>query len=131
MNAATENVLIAAPKDEVYRLVSDLERLPEWATEFAPTLTKERGRHKVVNAQGEFFIRFECDPTTGVIDMLVGPTAETLLRLPTRVVALEPSLSLFSFTLIQPPGMPAEVFSAQLASVRREIEGLKRILEPA
>ena len=86
MNHHTVTATFAAPAEEVFSYLADIERLPEWATEFARELKLVDGRHKVVNGLGEFFFEIRADAESGVIDMLAGPTEDALLCFPTRVV---------------------------------------------
>ena len=87
MRHHTVTATLTAPRDEVFAYLSDIEKLPEWATEFARELRLVNGRHKVVNGLGEFFFEIHADPESGVIDMIAGPTDDALLCFPTRVVA--------------------------------------------
>ena len=98
MRHHTVTTTLATPPDEVFAYLADIERLPEWATEFARELRLVDGRHKVVNGQGEFFFEIHADAESGVIDMLAGPTDDTLLCFPTRVVATPGGGSAFTFT---------------------------------
>jgi hypothetical protein len=61
-----------------------------------------------------------------VIDMLAGPTDDTLLCFPTRVVAGPARGSAFTFTMFQAPGHPDEQFETQHASLLRELANLQR-----
>ena len=88
MNHRTITATFAAPQDEVFVYLADIENLPEWATEFARELKVVDGRHKVVNGLGEFFFDIEADPESGVIDMFAGPSTDGLALFPTRVVPL-------------------------------------------
>lgn len=126
MNSRTATTLLDAPPTDVFAYLADIENLPEWATEFARELKHVDGRHKVVNGLGEFFFELRPDETTGVIDMLAGPTEGELAVFPTRVVGLPDGSSAFTFTMFQPPGMPDELFESQYASLLRELENVKR-----
>ncbi len=126
MNARTVTATFAAPSDEVFSYLSDVEKLPEWATEFARELKLVDGKHKVVNGLGEFFFEIRADPETGVIDMLAGPSEDGLGLFPTRVVPLPDGGSAFTFTMFQAPGQPDEQFEGQYASLLREFENLER-----
>ena len=110
---------------DVFDFLSRVESMPVWATEFARELKWEDGRAKVVNGLGEFWIRIDADPNTGVIDMRSGPEPDDLALFPTRVVALPGDRSAFTFTMFQPPEMPDELFESQHASLVRELAGLK------
>ncbi|HJR95824.1 MAG TPA: SRPBCC family protein [Gaiellaceae bacterium] len=125
MRSETVTTVIEAPKDEVFRFLSDVENLPEWATEFARELEWRDGEAVVVNGLGEFVFRIAADPETGVIDMLAGPSAEELVLFPTRVVSLSDDRCAFTFTMFQGPEMPDELFESQHASLQREFENLE------
>jgi hypothetical protein len=124
--ARTVTATFRAPRDEVFNYLADVERLPEWATEFARELKVVDGRHKVVNGLGELFFEIRSDPESGVIDMLAGPEQDELALFPTRVVDLPGGGSAFTFTMLRQPGMPDELFDSQYASLLREFENLER-----
>jgi hypothetical protein len=126
VNARSVTATFRAPREEVFRYLADVERLPEWATEFARELKVVDGRHKVVNGLGEFFFEIRADQESGVIDMLAGPTDDELALFPTRVVGLPGGGSAFTFTMFQAPEMPDELFESQHASLLREFENLER-----
>jgi hypothetical protein len=128
MTHHTVTAVFDAPSERVFAYLSEVENLPEWATEFARELKIEDGAYKVVNGLGEFHFRIEADPDTGVIDMLAGPTKDELSLFPTRVVALGDDRSAFTFTMFQQPGQPDELFEGQHQALLREFENLKRVL---
>jgi hypothetical protein len=126
MNQHTVTTTFQAPREEVFAYLADIEKLPEWATEFARELRLVDGHYKVVNGLGEFFLEIQADPDSGVIDMLAGPDRERLLCFPTRVVATPVGGSAFTFTMFQAPGQPDEQFESQHASLPHEFENLER-----
>jgi hypothetical protein len=128
MTHHTVTAVFDAPGKQVFAYLSEVENLPEWATEFARELKVEDGAYKIVNGLGEFFFRIEADPDTGVIDMLAGPTEDALALFPTRVVALDEDRSAFTFTMFQQPGQPDELFEGQYQALLREFENLERLL---
>ena len=128
MKARSVTTILPAPKEQAFAYLSEIENLPRWATEFARELKVVGGRHKVVNGLGEFFLEIEADPETGVIDMLAGPTDDELALFPSRVVPLPDGRSAFTFTMFQNPGMSDELFSAQHASLQRELENVRHLL---
>ena len=77
------------------------------------------------NGLGEFFVRIDADPSSGVIDMHAGPTLAQLAIFPTRVIALSDEASAFTFTMFQQPGMPDALFDGQHASLQREFEHIR------
>jgi len=126
VRSESETVVLDASKTEVFDFLSRVESMPEWATEFARELKWEDGRARVVNGLGEFWIRIDADPDTGVIDMLSGPDANDLTLFPTRVVPLPGDRSAFTFTMFQPPEMPDGLFESQHAALLRELAGLQQ-----
>jgi hypothetical protein len=126
MNHHTLTTTFRASRDEVFDYLADIERLPEWATEFARELKLVDGRHKVVNGLGEFFFEIRADADSGVIDMLAGPSEDSLALFPTRVVPLADGGSAFTFTMFQAPGQLEEQFEGQFASLCREFDNLER-----
>jgi uncharacterized protein YndB with AHSA1/START domain len=126
MRHHTLTTTFRAPRDEVFDYLADIEKLPEWATDFARELKLVDGRYKVVNGLGEFFFEIRADRESGVIDMLAGPSEDALSLFPTRVVPLADGGSAFTFTMFQAPGQPEEQFEGQFASLRRELANLER-----
>ena len=98
----------------------------EATTDFARELKLVDGRYKVVNGLGEFFFEIRADRESGVIDMLAGPSEDSLALFPTRVVPLADGGSAFTFTMFQAPGQPEEQFEGQFASLRKEFGNLER-----
>jgi hypothetical protein len=125
----TVTTTLDTPPDEVFAYLADIEKLPEWATEFARELRLVDGRHKVVNGLGEFFFEIHADAQSGVIDMVAGPSEDALLCFPTRVVATPSGGSAYTFTMFQAPGQPDEQFETQHASLLRELENLQQRLD--
>ena len=125
MRSETVTVVLPAPQSEVFAYMADIENLPEWATEFARELKREGEDYKVCNNLGEFYFQIRADRTTGVIDMLAGPTKEELALFPTRAVELPGGRTAYSFTMFQGPGMGDELFESQHRSLQREFENIK------
>ena len=78
MRSETVTTILSAPQQQVFEYRSDIERLPEWATEFARELRREGEDYKVVNGLGEFYFEIKADPETGVIDMFAAPIKEQM-----------------------------------------------------
>jgi hypothetical protein len=125
MQTRTVTAVLDAPREQVFRYLSDVENLPAWATEFARELKFEDGKTKVVNGLGEFYFAIEADPDTGVIDMYAGPTEEELVVFPTRVVGLGGGKVAYSFTMFQGPDMPDELFESQYEALLREFDNIR------
>jgi hypothetical protein len=119
--------VLPAPREEVFRYMSDIERLPEWATEFARELKRDGDRYKVVNNLGEYYFEIDADPDTGVIDMYAGPEPDAMAVFPTRVVGLPDGSTAYTFTMFQGPGMADELFDSQHESLQREFRNIERV----
>ena len=130
MRSHTVTTVLAAPQREVFAYMSEVENLPEWATEFARELRRDGDDYKVVNGLGEFFFTIAADPESGVIDMFAGPTKDDVALFPSRAVALPDGRTAFSLTMFQMPGMTDELFDAQHASLQREFANIERLLQP-
>jgi hypothetical protein len=131
MRSKTVTTVLDAQHHTVFEYLSDIERLPEWATEFARELRREGNDYKVVNGLGEFYFAIEADEDTGVIDMFAGPTKQEMAVFPTRAVPLPDGRTAYSFTMFQGPGMPDELFDAQHESLKREFVNIERALSGA
>lgn len=127
MKARTVTTVLPARREDVFRYLSDIEKLPEWATEFARELKRDGDRYKVVNNLGEYFFEIDADPDTGVIDMYAGPDPERMALFPTRVVALPGGSTAYTFTMFQAPDMPDELFASQHASLQREFQNIEAV----
>ena len=125
----TVTAVLDAPAEDVFSFLSDVDNLPLWATDFARELRYVDGRAKVVNGLGEFWVRIEADPATGVIDMYAGPSEREMAIFPTRVVRLAPETSAYSFTMFKAPGMPDELFESQHRSLQREFDNIRARFE--
>jgi hypothetical protein len=119
--------VLPAPREEVFRYMSDIERLPEWANEFARELKRDGDRYKVVNNLGEYYFEIDADPDTGVIDMYAGPEPDALAVFPTRVVGLPDGSTAYTFTMFQGPGMADELFDSQHESLQREFRNIEQV----
>jgi hypothetical protein len=126
MRSESVTTVLQAPREEVFDYLSDIENLPDWATEFARELRREGDRYKVVNGLGEFLFEIRADRGTGVIDMFAGPTEDEMAIFPTRAVSLPHGQTAYTFTMFQGPHTPEGLFESQYASLRRELKNLER-----
>jgi hypothetical protein len=128
MRSRTVTAVLDADHERVFDYLSDIERLPEWATEFARELRREGEDYKVVNGLGEFYFAIQADRETGVIDMFAGPSKQQMAIFPTRAVRLPDGRTAYTFTMFQGPDMPDELFDAQHASLQREFANIESAL---
>ena len=128
MRSRTVTAVLDADHETVFDYLSDIERLPEWATEFARELRREGEDYKVVNGLGEFYFAIRADRETGVIDMFAGPSKQQMAIFPTRAVPLPDGRTAYTFTMFQGPDVPDELFDAQHASLQREFANIEAAL---
>jgi hypothetical protein len=126
MRSETVTTVLNAPRDVVFDYMSEIENLPEWATEFARELVRDPDGYKVRNGLGEFFFEIRADADGGVIDMFAGPSRDAMAVFPTRVIGLPDGRCAYSFTMFQGPDMPDELFEAQYESLKREFANIER-----
>jgi hypothetical protein len=129
MRSETVTTVLAAPREDVFAYMSEVENLPEWATEFARELRRDEDGYVVVNNLGELRFEIRADEQTGVIDMLAGPSLDQMAVFPTRAVALPDGRTAYTFTMFQAPGMPDDLFESQYASLRREFRNIESRFE--
>lgn len=125
MISHTVTAVLDAPQSSVFEFLSRVENLPAWATDFARELKYENGKPKVVNGLGEFYFSIAANAETGVIDMYAGSDESEMAIFPSRVVALSPTRSAYTFTMFKPAGMDDDLFESQHRSLQREFDNIR------
>ena len=124
----TVSVAIDRPPSAVYAFAVEPENLPRWASGLGTS--GERDGDAWVSAMdiGRVRVQLVAWNALGVLDHTVTlPSGESFYN-PMRVVA-NGSGSELSFTLFRLAGVTEEAFEADAATVRRDLETLKRLLE--
>ena len=132
MKTHTTSIALHSPPARTFEYLSDASKLPVWAIGFAKAIEPGAGDGWLVTlASGErMALRIDSDPATGVIDYVSMPAPDVEVPAHTRVVAHDTG-SVYTFTMHQAPGMPDEVFDAQVSELARELSVLKAHLETA
>lgn len=131
MRTHVESIEIAAPAEQAYAFLADLEKLPVWAIGFAKDVEHDADGWVVKTASGDRVgIRVVGDPEHGIVDYVMNPAPGVELAAHTRVVAADGG-ALYTFAMLQAPGMPDAVFEQQVSELRRELTVLKAHLETA
>jgi hypothetical protein len=129
MRSNTQSVTIDAPVDRVFALVADPSRLPDWAIGFAQAVTpRPAGGWTVRTGTGEVGLEVESDEARGIVDFRMEPAPGVKIIAWSRVVG-DDRQSHYLFTQVQAPGMPDDVFDAQVEALRHELSVLKARLE--
>jgi hypothetical protein len=129
---STQTISIASPPEKVFQFVADPEKLPVWAIGFCKEIRlDDDGRWLVTTPKGEqVAIRQEANPELGTLDGVMDMGLPSEGRTYTRVVPNGGGAD-YVFTMVQPDGMPDEVFDGQSAELARELTVLKAHLETA
>ena len=124
----TLSVSIDRPPKQVYAFVRTAENLPQWASGLGKSVRKSGAGWILETDSGPLGLHFVADNDLGVLDHVVtlAPGVEVLN--PMRVVP-NGSGSEVSFTLFELPGMTADQFEKDAATVERDLRTLKRVLE--
>ncbi len=121
-------VEIAVPPDEVMAYASDPRHLPEWAPEFARSVTPEGAEWVVQTVEGPVRMRFTPPNAEGILDHVVHlPNGEEVLN--TLRVTAHGHGSQVSFLLLQRAGMSDAQFARDASLVQADLLRLKTLLE--
>ena len=124
------SVAIRRPPGEVYAFAADARNLPRWAAGLARGVRAEGDAWVADSPMGQVVVRFVPPNALGVLDHDVTlPTGEVVHN-PLRVLANGDGSEVV-FTLYRRPGMSEEAFAADAEVVARDLQTLRRILDPA
>ena len=101
MNSVTETCVVPVSKDKVFKFLSSIENLPKWSTQFVKEISIVDGKYKAVTPIGEVFIRFETNPTAGLIDIYAGPTEQHMTPAYLRIIPFSENSAGIMFTFFQ------------------------------
>jgi len=128
LEARIISVSIDRPWREVYDFAADPRNMPRWATGLGRSLERVEGEWVAQGPEGPVRVRFVERNGFGVLDhhVVLAPGVEVYV--PLRVVANGGGAEIM-LTLFRQPGMTAERFAADADWVRRDLAGLKALLE--
>jgi hypothetical protein len=126
----TQNIMIETSAAAVYAFVADPANLPRWAVGFAQGVRQEDGTWIVETAAGDVPVRVDADSGRATVDFHMRPAAGVEVSAFSRVLPAGDA-SVYVFTQFQGPGMPDEVFDAQVRALGHELIALKAVLEVA
>jgi hypothetical protein len=125
----TQNIEIEADPARVQTFIADGANLPRWAIGFAKDV-QPCGEQWIVTTGSDDRIPTDIvtNPATGTVDFVMAPAPGLTTTAWTRVVAVDRG-ALFTFTQVQPTGMPDDMFAAQVRALSHELLTLKALLE--
>ena len=123
MHSKTYTLSTSAKREEVFTFLARPENLPRWATGFCKSVHHEEGHWTVETDRGPLRLAIDAEENTGVVDMYAGPGPEQMEVFPIRVLTVGDQ-TLATFTFVQSPGCPDDVFQSQCESLERELGDL-------
>ena len=130
MRSDTQSVTIAARPEDVLAFVGDGENLPRWAIGFAKSVRRCESGWIVISGQGEIPTWIVVHEMSGTVDFRMEPAPGVKVTAYARVVPNGDGAE-FSFTQMQQPGVPDEVFDQLVTAVGHELVALRALLEVA
>lgn len=128
MRSDTSTVSIDAPASRVVDFLKDPRNLPKWAVGFAKSVRQTPTGWVVVTGGGEMAIRLDGEAATGIVDFWMSPAPGVEVLAASRVVPRGTAAE-YVFTQFQAPGMPDEVFTKNVQTIKHELTVLKALLE--
>ena len=126
VNIRSYHVVVDAPAEVVFDFVSDLSNVPRWSIHWCRAIRLVDDGAIVTTASGnDVYFGVTGDRETGVLDWWSGPTKETAMRWPTRVVELADGRSLYQLTALLAPSAPPNVdqwFADELGMIKQLVE---------
>ena len=122
------HVVVDAAPEAVFDFVNDLNNMPRWSIHFCKGIRVIPGDGAIVNSPaGEVYFGITGDRDLGILDWWSGPTMESALRWPTRVVGLPDGRSLYQVTALLSPteaAMPdlEQIFADELGMLKQLVE---------
>ena len=126
----TRTVTLAASPQDVFDFVANPENLPRWAVGFCHSIRREDesdDRWVVTTGNGEISVRYVTDRALGVVDFHLSPAPGVESVAYSRVVPNADGAE-YIFTQLQAPGMPDDVFEAQVDALREELIVLQALV---
>jgi hypothetical protein len=129
VRSSTQTISLPVDQLQAFAFLAEPQNLPRWAVGFCHAIrpTDEATTWIATTGQGEVRVRYVADPKTGVIDFHLSPAPGVDVLAASRVVPNGDHAE-YVFTQFQSPGMPDEVFAAQVAALGDELQVLARIL---
>jgi hypothetical protein len=124
----TIGVRIDRPPGEVYAFASRPENLPRWAAGLGASIENVNGEWVAQRADGPVRVRFADQNAFGILDHWVTTAAGVEVAIPMRVFANGDG-SEIAFILFRLPNVSDDAFARDAASVERDLQALKGLLE--
>ena len=124
----TVSVSIFCPARDACEFIRNPSNLPRWATGLGGSATYVNDDWHIETPAGPAILRFVPANDFGVVDHEVILTAGGTTRVPMRVLPNGEGCEV-TVTLFQPDNMTEREFSRDVNWVKRDLEGLRTVLE--
>ena len=125
-NIVTLSVIINCPYDTAFDYLSNPLNQKEWAVHFFQNIEEIDGQIIATLPFGKLPMEIKSNAQSGTLDIHLGDGKPTR----TRLINIDKDVNIYNFTLVQPIGMPDEVWTNQaLPNMEDELNRLKVILE--
>jgi hypothetical protein len=128
MTARIIHISIERDWRDVYAFMSDRGKMPLWASGLSSGLKRDGDEWLAPGPLGNARVRFAPDNALGVVDHLVTLENGAKVHNALRVVPNGDGAEVM-FTLLRQPGMSDAQFTADAATVAKDLAALKGILE--
>jgi len=131
VNVRNFHVIVDAPAESLFDVVTDLRNLPHWSIHFCKGIRLIADGAIVTSPSGDVYFGVTGNRDLGVLDWWCGPTMETAERWPTRVTGLPDGRSLYNVTAIFGESVPSNVdqlFADELAALRTLVEARQPVV---
>ena len=125
VNVRNFHVIVDAPAESLFDVVSDLRNLPHCSIHFCKGIRLIADGAIVTSPSGDVYFGVTGNRDLGVLDWWCGPTMETAERWPTRVTGLPDGRALYNVTAIFGESVPPNVdqlFADELGALRTLVE---------
>lgn len=127
MRSDTQQVAISVDHRQLFAFLADPGNLPKWAVGFCRAIRQDGDRWMVQTPQGEVAVRYVTHPSLGIIDFLLSPGPGIEMTAYSRVLPNGDG-SEYIFTQFQAPGMPDDVYEAQVRALKEELVVLRALM---
>jgi uncharacterized membrane protein len=124
-NVRSFHVVVDAPPEVVFDVVSDLRNMPRWAIHYCKGIRLTKDGAIVTTPSGDVYFGITGDRDLGILDWWSGPTMETAERWPSRVVDLPDGRSLYTVTALLAANVPPGIdqwFADELEALKQLVE---------
>jgi len=128
LSARTLTITIDRPFDQAYAFAREPANFAKWAAGLARTLHQEDGQWLAQTPEGQAIVHFSPPNEYGVLDHQVLLPGKPPISIPLRMIANGDGTEVV-FTLFRLPDITDPMFERDVASVKKDLQALRALLE--